>query len=88
MVLAAVIILALTSSEVRKVEMRWPGWGFTHTQFSADSGSVEAVASVQRALANSLDHRIDFIRQAGGIEVVTGLVEFEVAVPRLMSALR
>jgi hypothetical protein len=29
----------------------WPGWGFTHTQYSADTGTSSAVRSVQQALA-------------------------------------
>jgi hypothetical protein len=28
----------------------WPGWGFTHTQFSADHGAPAAIRSVERAL--------------------------------------
>jgi Glycosyl hydrolases family 39 len=32
--------------------MCWPGWGFTHTQFSADHGSERAVAAVERILAD------------------------------------
>ena len=70
LVLAAVITLALTSSEVRKVEMRWPGWGFTHTPSSVlGRRSPEPAPGVYRFA--SLDHRIDFIRQAGGIPVIT-----------------
>ncbi|MGH3918267.1 MAG: GH39 family glycosyl hydrolase [Pseudonocardiaceae bacterium] len=98
MVLAAIITLVLTSSDVKAVDMRWPGWGFTHTEFSADYGSAGAVVAVQRALASqpmaqnqhimgwgaenpepepgvyrfgSLDHRINFIRKAGGTPVIT-----------------
>lgn len=29
----------------------WPGWGFTHTQYSADVGAPSAIRSVERALA-------------------------------------
>ncbi|MGY1794618.1 hypothetical protein ACI796_11585 [Geodermatophilus sp. SYSU D00525] len=29
----------------------WPGWGFTHTQFSADHGAPAAVRSVESALS-------------------------------------
>jgi hypothetical protein len=28
----------------------WPGWGFTHTQFSADHGDPQAVANVEKAI--------------------------------------
>ena len=31
----------------------WPGWGFTHTQFSADDGEPEAVATITDALKAS-----------------------------------
>ncbi|HEX2298171.1 MAG TPA: hypothetical protein VHH34_06590, partial [Pseudonocardiaceae bacterium] len=31
---------------------QWPGWGFTHTQFSADHGTARAVAEVRQALAD------------------------------------
>ncbi|HEX2073569.1 MAG TPA: hypothetical protein VHF92_07270 [Geodermatophilus sp.] len=77
---------------------QWPGWGFTHTQFSADAGARGAVRSVQQALQEQplvqvqaimgwgaenpepspgeydfdiLDRRIEFIRQSGGIPVIT-----------------
>ncbi len=75
-----------------------PGWGFTHTEYSADHGSPEAFAAVHQALASQpvaqnqhimgwgvgnpepapdvydfagLDRRIEFIRAAGGIPVIT-----------------
>ncbi|MGH4021359.1 MAG: GH39 family glycosyl hydrolase [Pseudonocardiaceae bacterium] len=58
-VLAAAIALVLTGSGAdvlsgpgaKGVGMDRPGWGFTHTQFSADHGSAPAVAAVQQALA-------------------------------------
>lgn len=31
-------------------DTRWPGWGFTHTQFSADDGDPAAVAAVGEAV--------------------------------------
>lgn len=31
---------------------QWPGWGFTHTQFSADHGTARGVATVRQALAD------------------------------------
>ena len=31
----------------------WPGWGFTHTQFSADVGLPEAVADASRSLGDT-----------------------------------
>lgn len=30
----------------------WPGWGFTHTQFSADSGETAAVATAETAIGS------------------------------------
>lgn len=51
MVLAAAIALALTGSDAQAVVMGWPGWGFTHTEFSADNGAARAVAAVQQAVA-------------------------------------
>jgi hypothetical protein len=29
----------------------WPGWGFTHTEFSADTGSAQATRSVEQAVS-------------------------------------
>ena len=76
----------------------WPRWGFTHTQFSADTGAPRAIQSVSAALREQplvqaqaimgwgaenpepspgeydfavLDQRIEFIRQSGGIPVIT-----------------
>ena len=31
---------------------QWPGWGFTHTQFSADHGAARAVAEVRQTLTD------------------------------------
>jgi hypothetical protein len=31
-------------------ETEWPGWGFTHTQFSADDGEPTAVANAEGAI--------------------------------------
>lgn len=31
-------------------ETEWPGWGFTHTQFSADAGEPTAVATAEAAI--------------------------------------
>ena len=31
-------------------ETEWPGWGFTHTQFSADDGEATAVATAEGAI--------------------------------------
>jgi hypothetical protein len=31
--------------------MGWPGWGFTHTEFSADHGSLKATARLQQVVA-------------------------------------
>lgn len=31
-------------------ETEWPGWGFTHTQFSADDGEPTAVATAEGAI--------------------------------------
>ncbi|WP_369214620.1 GH39 family glycosyl hydrolase [Streptomyces flavofungini] len=76
------------------------GWGFTHTQYSADEGDAEAVGRVRAELAgqrrpvpqiqhlmgwgagnpepveghydfSEMDRRIDFVRESGGIPVVT-----------------
>jgi hypothetical protein len=76
----------------------WPGWGFTHTQYSADVGREASIESVARALEeprlvqvqhimgwgaenpepseddydfDSLDRRIQFIRDSGGVPVIT-----------------
>jgi hypothetical protein len=43
---------ALTRSPDADHGADWPGWGFTHTQYSADHGEDAAVRSVQLALAN------------------------------------
>lgn len=48
--LTAAIALVLACSDAKEVTVGWPGWGFTHTQFSADDGTVQAVAAVQQAL--------------------------------------
>lgn len=34
----------------RQGDTGWPGWGFTHTQFSADDGEPTAVATAERAI--------------------------------------
>ncbi len=76
----------------------WPGWGFTHTQHSADVGREASIDSVTSALEeprlvqvqhimgwgaenpepseddydfDSLDRRIQFIRDSGGVPVIT-----------------
>jgi hypothetical protein len=51
-VVVVVIVLLLTSSCASNGSARWPGWGFTHTEFSADHGSSAAIAAVQQALAD------------------------------------
>lgn len=57
--LAAAIALVLTESNSPEagspamgIDISWPVWGFTHTQYSADYGSARAVAAVQQALAS------------------------------------
>lgn len=50
LVLAPVIALLLTTVGDKEEAVRWPGWGFTHTQMSADGGTEMAIASVQQAL--------------------------------------
>jgi hypothetical protein len=40
----------LASTRPAEPERPWPGWGFTHTQVSADHGDETAVSSVVRAL--------------------------------------
>lgn len=81
----------------RAVDTAWPGWGFTHTQYSADDGVAGAVSAVAQQLKSvpliqaqhimgfgadnpepapgvfsfeSLDRRMAFIRQSGGIPVI------------------
>jgi hypothetical protein len=49
-VLTVVRTTARTSSSPAGV-VEWPGWGFTHTQYSADVGTGTAVRSVAEALA-------------------------------------
>lgn len=34
------------------IDPRWPGWGFTHTQFSADTGDPQNVADAEEAIKN------------------------------------
>lgn len=87
-----------TGSDTTAEAMDWPGWGLTHTQYTADHGDSQAVAAVERALAAqplvqnqhimgwgadnpepepgvydfaSLDRRMDLIRAAGGVPVIT-----------------
>lgn len=40
---------SLSGSEARG-QTAWPGWGFTHTQFSADEGEPPAVATAEDAI--------------------------------------
>lgn len=47
---ALVPVLLLLSSAACFPEPQGPGWGFTHTQFSADHGEVDVIADVQAAL--------------------------------------
>jgi Glycosyl hydrolases family 39 len=95
---AALMPVLLLSSAACFTEARSPGWGFTHTQFSADHGEADAIASVQAALRvpgltqnqhimgwgaenpepapgvydfTSLDNRMAFIRETGGVPVIT-----------------
>ena len=96
--LAALIALLVAVTDAKEDPPSWPGWGFTHTELSADHGDKQAIASVQQALAaqpmvqnqhimgwgaenpepapgvyhfTSLDERINFIRAAGGVPVIT-----------------
>jgi hypothetical protein len=48
--LLAVLALVLSCSALEGRDMSWPGWGFTHTQFSADYGSRQADRVIQEAL--------------------------------------
>jgi hypothetical protein len=54
-VLVAIIWAAAASGGEQQSPLQaapgWPGWGFTHTQFSADHGAPAATNSVARALA-------------------------------------
>jgi len=45
---ASLVTIATTGSGGRAAG--WPGWGFTHTQYSADTGSPMAIESVEDAL--------------------------------------
>lgn len=45
------VTLLMAGARPDREETPWPGWGFTHTQFSADYGSAAAVAWVQESLA-------------------------------------
>lgn len=92
------VLLFTTSCAENEKSARWPGWGFTHTQFSADQGRQSAVTAATEALArqrlaqnqhimgwgasnpepspgsydfDSLDSRIEFIRQSDGFPIIT-----------------
>lgn len=49
--LATVIAFLPTTAVTKEEAISWPGWGFTHTQVSADGGTKQAIGSVQQALA-------------------------------------
>lgn len=55
-VAVAALVLAMSlwspegSSSDRSDRTEWPGWGFTHTQFSADDGEPMAVATAEGAI--------------------------------------
>ncbi|MGH4010331.1 MAG: GH39 family glycosyl hydrolase [Pseudonocardiaceae bacterium] len=51
-VLATVLSIVGSCSAASGENVGWPGWGFTHTEYSADHGSPEAFAAVHQALAN------------------------------------
>lgn len=51
-----VMVVALAAAyrpaerDVGDVEKSWPGWGFTHTQFSADDGGATAMTTAENAV--------------------------------------
>jgi hypothetical protein len=47
----AVSVAFGASSGPAPVPVDWPGWGFTHTEVSADDGEPDAVRSVEQALS-------------------------------------
>lgn len=54
-VLAVVVVLLVScsaGSDTSATGSPWPGWGFTHTQFSADHGVARSVTAVRQALAD------------------------------------
>ena len=56
--LVAVLVMCVTlaaslSHGSAESETAWPGWGFTHTQYSADDGEPKAVATITDALKSS-----------------------------------
>lgn len=50
-ILAVFIWIPDSPPSLARADTQWSGWGFTHTQFSADTGDPEAVARAQSAVA-------------------------------------